>query len=145
MKKYIIIDIDGTICEEDPTRSLEEFEKLDHANLLPLQENIEKIYSNFEFRNRNLEVIFLTARDQEHYFSTYKWLKRNFIPYIDFNFHLIMRPLGDLTSSHELKIKILKGMKIEPEKVEIWIDDSKDNIHYGKLHWYNVIHPKQLR
>lgn len=140
--KYIIVDIDGTICNTPIGLTLEQFHELDHSRLSPNLNILDKIY--IKYPHNQVEFIYLTARCQSLYFVTRNWLNEYCKDIHKHNLHLVMRPLGNLDTSGVLKVSILKGLNIEPKDVIIWLDDDLDTITWGNRQGYNVVHPDKF-
>jgi len=140
--KYIILDIDGTICHTPEDLTLEQFYNLDHLRLPPKRDVIDKIY--IKYPHSQLEIIYLTSRDQRLYFNTRNWLNNHCIDLHGTKLQLFMRPFDSLKTAYDLKIDILRNIGIEPNHVEIWLDDDEGTIEYGTRKGYNIVHPDKF-
>ncbi len=87
MRKIMIIDIDGCVCEHIDN---EELQKM--ATAKPIQDSIKKInqwYGEGHF------ICFFTAREEKHKKITENWLKKHGIKYHKIVFGKPRRLIGD--------------------------------------------------
>ncbi len=141
--KYIILDLDHTLCDTPIGISIDEFHDLDHASLLPKWDVINKL-SVQNLTNR-VTILYLTSRCISLYFNTSKWIYKNCYPIDTGNYwHLFMRSLDDLSPPHTMKLNLLEGLDINPKDVIFWLDDDEKTILRGRSKGYNVVHPNHF-
>lgn len=139
--KYIILDIDHTLCDTPTGLTLDEFHELDHKRL-PINYGVISKLSTIRHENK-VQIIFLTSRCTNLYFVTKSWLKMNCQEILDscYDHHLFMRPVGNIETSDTLKVSTLQALGIDCKDVLFWLDDDELNILHGRNNGYNVIHP----
>lgn len=139
--KYIILDIDNTLCDTPIGLTLDEFHALDHKRL-PTNYGVISKLSTIRHENK-VQIIFLTSRCLSLYFATKSWLKMNCQEILDscYDYHLFMRPIGNIEGSDTLKVTTLQSLGIDGKDVLFWLDDDESNILHGRVSGYNVIHP----
>lgn len=133
-KDAFIWDIDGVIC--DSTIALKHIVGVkqpdwrsynDSLKYCKINKWAKKLLQILQFNQGNIDssnIILLTARSEENRKSTEMWLLDNNIFYN----HLLMRELGDKSSSYIVKEKILKEKILPKYNVILAIDDDLDNV-----------------
>jgi uncharacterized HAD superfamily protein len=119
MKKFVIVDIDGTLSVPNP-------ERMKHAHVdweafyadsfddEPIKEMIDLV----KHLHRKYEVVYCTARSERARVKTLNWFDKHEIPYENKN--VLMRPLFDQRSSVEIKLELLRS---KLSKIAIMFDD----------------------
>lgn len=138
--RYIVLDLDNTLCDSPAWNTLEEFHKQDHARFLPLQRVIDKLYCK-ESLGIPTTYIFLTSRSQSLYFATRKWIDDHTFILHRGDIHLFMRPFENLQDANILKTQTLENLGITPQSIRLWLDDDLDVISMGIQQGYNILHP----
>jgi len=137
MKKYIVVDIDGTICESRHHTSLEQFMQQDFSAIEPRTELIKLLVPLVQ----DYSILFLTARSLVLIDQTTSWVGKyckdlyfgKGIP------HFYLRPVGNLLGSGEFKLDALRKLDIPPEQVLFVIDDSVEVLETLRENNYPVI------
>ena len=119
MKKFVIVDIDGTLSVPNP-------ERMKHAHVdweafytdsfddEPIKEMVDLV----KHLHRKYEVVYCTARSERARVKTLNWFDKYQIPYENRN--VLMRPLFDQRSSVEIKLELLRS---KLSKIAIMLDD----------------------
>lgn len=122
MKKYIIVDIDGTLSMPNP-------ERMKHAHVdreafyadsfddEPIKEMVDLV----KHLHRKYEVVYCTARSERARAKTLNWFDKHEIPYENRN--ILMRPNFDERSSVEVKLDLLKWRSIKVNQIALMFDD----------------------
>ncbi len=125
----LVIDIDGTLCNTPETKTLEEFQALDHLNLEPNTKVIDFIVDHL-IRYPTAEIYFLSARSEDIKDITVEWLYLNLgnlfnFPVSYYYSNTILRDytcIANFSSAGEWKSSILLDL-ILPRDYAILIDD----------------------
>ena len=143
--KAIIIDIDNTIALEKKVKPLptnndrEAWDKY-HAEMnfydnslhVPIKEIIDLISYFLNFNYDEVEVLFLTAREDTECGlikeNTEKFIKTSFPLLQQQDFKLLMRPENDFRPSNQVKEQILKEEILPLYNVIMAFDDDENNI-----------------
>lgn len=136
MSKFIIIDIDGTLCPLVECVSFEEFHELDHLFFEPKLPIIKFI--KYMVKKYDAQMIFLTARDQKLTKVTMQWLSKYFK--LDSSL-VILRDPNFKQSIPDYKTQTLKDLGILPKNTLFWIDDDIHNTWRGMAEGYTMVHP----
>ncbi len=136
---FLIIDIDDTIAHCPKVNTVPEFQALDHKKFKPKKDVLKYVQNRLK-NNTNEFPIFLTARCETLKESTLFWLKKH-LDLEEGKYRLEMRPYGNFDPSSVLKINYLIDRNIQPEQINLWIDDDKNILLEGNLAGYNVVHP----
>jgi FMN phosphatase YigB (HAD superfamily) len=124
MEKFIIVDLDGTICDCSHRIAFAQSKEWDefHARLMDDRPNADVVDIVMKLASR-MSIIVLTGRDERFAEPTRRWLRKNGI-IVD---ALIMRPEGDYTPDHELKPRLLfehfKSKEEALRNVSVILDD----------------------
>jgi len=109
-KVYVIVDLDGTLCNSAHRDHLavakewDEFHSLLHADIPHHDVALLLSYLNKQlWPFMDLEVVALTGRNEKYRLMTEQWMLANDVS-VD---HLLMRPDHDWRSDHELKPQLL--------------------------------------
>lgn len=119
MKKFVIVDIDGTLSVPNP-------ERMKHAHVdweafyadSFDDEPIKEMVNLVKHLHRKYEVVYCTARSERARVKTLNWFDKHQIPYENKN--VLMRPDNDERSSVEVKLSLLKNIL---GKIAFVIDD----------------------
>lgn len=122
MKKFVIVDIDGTLSVPNP-------ERMKHAHIdweafyadsfddEPIKEMVDLV----KHLHRKYEVVYCTARSERARVKTLNWFDKHEIPYGNRN--VLMRPNFDERSSVEIKLDLLKWRGIKVNQIALMFDD----------------------
>ena len=122
MKKYIIVDIDGTLAVPNP-------ERMKHAHVdweafyadsfddEPIKEMVDLV----KHLHRKYEVVYCTARSERARVKTLNWFDKHELTYENRN--ILMRPNFDERSSVEIKLDLLKWRGIKVNQIALMFDD----------------------
>jgi hypothetical protein len=117
-KKYIIVDIDGTIASHDGVRGHHEYDKVYLDK--PIPTTIDLINA----LNNSYNIIYLTGRPESCRSSTELWIRKNVHEYIG---GLYMRTTRDHRKDYvvkkELLYRVIDDAKITKEDISFVIDD----------------------
>lgn len=128
-KTYVIVDLDGTLCNSAHRDHLavakewDEFHSLlvhdvPHHDVALLLSYLNKQLWPF----MDLEVIALTGRNEKYRLMTEQWMLAHETS-VD---HLLMRPDGDWRSDHELKPKLLVDFITGLDPEQVWTQEHID-------------------
>lgn len=98
-KKAIMVDIDGTVSVFNKQRIIFDIMNSQNDTVVKPMKKIIELYSN-----DNVEIIFLTSRDDKYRDVTYNWLKNNIMNHKEFK--LFMKNTGDNRNDFEIKKQI---------------------------------------
>lgn len=110
MKKILLCDIDGTICEDIPN---EEWEKMVDAKVYP--DALERLLKWYDAGD---EIHFFTSRTEEMREVTEKWLKKN-----GFKYHSL----------------IMNKPRIKDNETYMWIDNKPVKAVTHKGRWTELV------
>lgn len=125
--KAIIIDLDGTLCNNDHRRHLVEGEKknFDAFNAACISDTRNDwCYELAKAMSEKCEILLVSGREIKYCDETYEWLSRYFkyVPYT-----LYMRKLGDYRKDSEIKLEIYKEY-IEPHFDVLFCVDDRQQV-----------------
>lgn len=138
MHKYLIIDLDETTCVTPYYKTLNDFQALDHVNFKPKKKVIKYLSKLVE--RKKLIPLFVTARCESLRDATSTWI----MTHADDLFtgdNLLMRPIGNIMESFDLKDYLLKDWEILPSDILLWVDDHHPILQKGNEMGYCVVHP----
>lgn len=150
MKKYIICDLDGTLCNHDHRLYLAWSNEWNEYNDGCVTDPVNNIVRDFLaynlFKNRDMSIIFLTERTENFYFETSAWLSA-FFDLERENHILIMRKVGDYAPAPEFKkaafLNYASETHISVDQIYCAIDDDERCVEMFKaLGIKKVIHYK---
>lgn len=122
-KKFVIVDIDGTIAKINPERM--QYAHVDwdafYADKFD-DEPVPEMVSLVKSLMRKYEVVYCTARSERARVKTLNWFDRNEIPYSNDN--LLMRGDNDERPSVEVKLDLLKRKRIRHSQIAFIIEDN---------------------
>jgi FMN phosphatase YigB (HAD superfamily) len=149
-KKYIICDLDGTLCDHSHRIYLA-WSKNWHAynSGCPLDRSNQSVLDflmyNSHATDENCEIVFLTGRSENYEELTRGWL----CAYFDYKhrYHLIMRKEGDYRKASAFKFEALgefmASKEITADDIFAAIDDDETCCEmYRGIGIKNVIHYK---
>lgn len=122
MKKFVIVDIDGTLSVPNPERmkyahvDWEAF-YADSFDDDPIKEMVDLV----KHLNRKYEVVYCTARSERARVKTLNWFDKHELTYENRN--ILMRPNFDERSSVEIKLDLLKWRGIKVNQIALMFDD----------------------
>ena len=144
MKKYIVVDIDGTIAQQKDLVKYPpstEVEALRFCEACLGREPIEDTIALVEGLSQSgLEIVFCTARPSTVYCETYSWLKMWFTK----EFTLIMKPIGSSLSDAEYKSTLLRSSDITTNNTLFVIDDDHSVVKRLKSDGFTVLQVHSL-
>lgn len=126
-KKYIICDLDGTLCDHKHRVHYAWLQQWVHYNSRCRYDQVNIDVRNFleEAESKDFKIIFLTGRSEEYRNMTIEWLNSNISLK---NYDLLMRKNEDFTRSDKMKRAILEkffeGRDISQEVYKAIDDDE---------------------
>lgn len=105
VKSYIVVDLDGTLCDNQHRAHLAKERKWDEFHkLLSFDEPMSDVLAYVRMAHETgFNVLFCTGRNETYRDRTYLWLSKYEVP-----FHgLIMRPDGNYYHDHVVKPRLL--------------------------------------
>lgn len=131
MKKYVIVDIDGTISKVGDRIKYLKQDNPDWDKFYdscfedePIEDVIELVKKLF----LSYEVRFFTGRRNSVRDITMKWLLMNFPGYKISNYALFMRPNDDRRHDIEVKPELLKNAGIELNEIAFVLEDRNSMV-----------------
>jgi hydroxymethylpyrimidine pyrophosphatase-like HAD family hydrolase len=128
-QKYVVCDLDGTLCDHRHRIHLAWLGKWDEYNGACKFDGLIRETSEFIYQLHDVEgfdIVFLTGRSIKFIAETTKWIDRNNIA----GYKLIMRQDNDFRKASEFKeaelTQFLLDNEIDIEQVEYAIDDDAD-------------------
>ena len=125
VSKYLIVDLDGTLaCDKHRNHLLQEKPRLWDAYFAlcdkdQVHDDIRYIVNMFETMGHHIVII--TGRCESVRRKTVEWLDKHDIGFDS----LLMRPVGDRTDDHELKLGIAKRIGLTPNRVLAVLEDRQ--------------------
>lgn len=117
--KTVIIDLDGTLADNNHRKHL--LPDFDAFNLACVDDTLVQpvaVLARILWQT-NFDIHIFSGRGEIAERQTREWLSRNFIRYN----RLTMRPAGDYTADHELKLRWAKEFGYTPDNVAFILDD----------------------
>lgn len=122
-KKYIIVDLDGTVCNIEHRLDLLKDKKYDEFFLAckddkPYKDVIEVL----NILSKSFEIVFCSGRSDIAKIETIEWLDR----YTEIDYrpeYLLMRKNGDRSKDEELKPKLLEEVGIKMKDILFVLED----------------------
>lgn len=142
--QYVIYDMDNTISDARHRSHLAMAKQWDDFQLLAPQDiTIDPIVKLLKMTARVAKNIICTGRDVKYIQQTMDWLmEKDISAYIH---DLIMRPSGDWSSDHELKIRMLEiyfgGRQQLIDKVWFVVEDRDRNVEAMRNIGLTVLQP----
>ena len=142
LHNYVIIDLDGTLCDSSQRfhwAQAKEWDKF-HEGIADDEVNHD-VCEFMKCMSSVYNIILCTGRDEKHRRATESWLiKKNIDHCVDL---LLMRPEGDNGSDADVKIKLLEkhfGSKEEVLSQVLFSLDDRDSVveafrNYGIPCW----------
>lgn len=141
-RKYIVVDLDGTLCDSAHREHLARAKQWDefHAGIpddkphWDVVDLLEVIATSINSKTSDLEVIALTGRNERYRIPTMKWLQHYRIK-VD---HLLMRPDDNWMSDHDLKPRLLVDYIIAKDWTDLTeeqLRDAASNVVASKV-WF---------
>ncbi len=123
LKKAIIVDLDGTLCDVDHRVEFVRKVPIDWKNFNERMASDKVNYWCQEIieamQAKDVEVYFITGRGEDYRHLTEDWLKRHHIKYND----LYMRPFNDFREDADIKEELYKKHLKGKFDVRFVIDD----------------------
>lgn len=116
MKKWIVVDLDGTLCDCSHRVHLAQAKLWDEFNSGITEDKPNMaIVSLIESMSRHdYRVLLCTGRDEEYKKPTMDWLfKMKLSPFFE---ELLMRPKGNRDPDHEVKLQLIEDFFGSREK-----------------------------
>lgn len=139
MKDRIIVDIDGTLADATHRKHLVDgSQKKDWAKFYDMCDQDEPHYDIIEIvgeLGRNKEVYLVTGRVERVREKTEEWLDEFDVPYD----YLLMRPDGDYTPDHVLKIQMATKAGLSPDNVSVVLDDRTSVVNAWREAGYRCL------
>lgn len=131
-KSWIVMDLDGTICDCSHRVHWAQAKQWDefHAGIPEDKPNEDVMcFLDAMSDSCNFNMIVCTGRDERHRAATQRWFTQEGI---DKYFEaLLMRPDGDRSSDHELKLKLVDqyfGSREEALNQVLLVLDDRDKV-----------------
>jgi len=125
-KPYVIVDLDGTLCNDDHRKHLAEAKQWDeYHSLCHLDKpNPDMVATIKAFFLAEHPVLAVTGRNEKWRKMTANWLHDNGLGHcIE---QVFMRPDDDYTKAGELKLRLLKeNAMVNPSEVLVAFDDTE--------------------
>ena len=144
-KKYIILDLDGTIadCKHrlkyingidgiDGKKNWKDFFRYMGNDTI-----IESTKQLVDLTYKDYDVVVVTGRPAEYKEVSEKWLKDNNVRYNA----IYMRPKGDYRPDYVVKQEII-DLYLEVNKIEMWIDDKEEVINQVRKNGLKTLYIK---
>ena len=142
MKKAIIVDLDGTLCDCEHRRKLKDNGKIDFGCFLD-PENVAKDPLNNWCRelimgmgDMGYRIICVSGREDALKDVTKKWLEKYNVPYDG----LFMRKSGDYRKDCEVKIEIYNKYIKDNYEILFIVDDRKQVVDMWREMGMTVLH-----
>lgn len=123
MNKVIVVDIDGTVANNDHRK---DWVKVKPRNWNAFNKNMHKdtphediIWLVNSLREMGNIIIFCTGREGVFRDTTEKWLRDHGLEYTE----LFMRPAKDYRSDHIVKVELLNEIRAKYGEPWLWFDD----------------------
>ena len=141
MKRTIVLDLDGTLCDHTPRMHLAQASEWEAYNLASQHDkpnvDVRAVINWLEVGG--FEILALTGRNERFRGITDLWFRRYEIPV----YKLLMRPDGDYSHTPELKLRLLEehfgGKEKVLEEVLFALDDNDKVVetfrNYGLPCW----------
>lgn len=131
MKDWIVIDLDGTLCNIERRVDLAQAKDWEafHAGI-PEDEIYEDVQRLIFMANlANFGILVITGRNERYRKATFDWMDRhNLSEHVD---TLLMRPDGDMRRDGELKVALISDFFGSREKAQnevAFILEDRDNV-----------------
>jgi FMN phosphatase YigB (HAD superfamily) len=128
-RTYIIVDLDGTLCNSAHRDHLAVAKEWDQFHSLLTEDEPHKdvmklvnVLNLGLWPHMDLEVVALTGRNEKYRKLTEQWLLKHNIA----TDHLLMRPDHDWRSDHELKPKMLVDFITGLDPDQVWSQEHID-------------------
>lgn len=108
MKNWIIVDLDGTLCDCAHRVHLAQAKQWDefHAGIPQDKPNKDVcVFVEVMCKSFDCEIVVCTGRDEAHREATLRWLRDNGLDHCITA--ILMRPNDDRTADHELKPRMV--------------------------------------
>ena len=128
-KECVVVDIDGTIADNQGKRSPYDWHKVDQD---AVKDTIVEVVS--ALRNRLYKVIICTGRDGVCQEMTEKWLKDNAIGYDGF----YIRKQGDQRPDYIIKEEMWNDIS-KTHNINLMIDDRRQVVDHARSLGYTVL------
>ena len=134
MKKYVIVDVDGTIANgdhrhhfiSDPDNQDWPAFNLASDKDSPIQDVIELV----KVLRHDYEIIFCTGRGKIAFMKTFKWIEQH----LCFTAPLLMRADGDHRHDIVVKPELLADADIDLDDIQFILEDRNSMV----LHWRSL-------
>lgn len=131
MKDWIIVDLDGTLCDCSHRVHLAQAKQWNefHAGI-PSDSPVKPVLEFCRTMSEaGYEILLCTGRDERHRDATLRWIgAAGAAPFVQF---LLMRPDKDRSSDHELKPRLVYeffGSKEEALEKTLMVLDDRDRV-----------------
>lgn len=107
-KNWIVMDLDGTLCDCSHRVHWAQAKQWDEFNAGIPEDKVNEDAAEFARAisdNLNYDIILCTGRDEKHRQATEKWLHDHGLSHLFTQ--LLMRPEGTRDSDHEVKVKLI--------------------------------------
>jgi len=105
MKKWIVVDLDGTLCDCSHRVHLAQAKQWEEFHAGIPNDKPHYVVVDFLAMAVDYKILLCTGRDEKYRNATMKWLKDNDL--LSIFDELIMRPNGNFERDHVLKLKIV--------------------------------------
>lgn len=107
MKGWIVVDLDGTVCDCSHRIHLAQAKQWDEFHsLIPLDKPKEDVVAMCEILWEHYDLLLCSGRNEANRAATLQWLTdKKLVQYFT---HMVLRPDGNHSPDHELKIKLVE-------------------------------------
>ena len=144
MKKYLVVDLDGTLCDSSHRVHFLEQEPKDwdsfYAGIAddPINWHIDKLVKCCYYEeDSQYDLVFLTGRSDKHRKITEDWLFEH--GYYSDMYDLFMRTTNDWRPDHIVKLELAKANNITPDNVEFILEDRNQVVNMWRTEGYKCL------
>lgn len=146
MTKYIIVDLDGTLCDTSHRQHFMEQTPKDWNSFYagisddPIHKHIDKLIRRYRCDtsgSRIVDIVFLSGRPDKYEQDTLKWLRTH--GYHTNMFELHMRKTGDYRPDYVVKLEIATENNLTPDNVEFILDDRSSVVQMWRAQGFKCL------
>lgn len=143
MTKYIVVDLDGTLCDTSHRQHFVEQTPKDWDSFYagisddPIHNHIDKLIHRYWHDEFDCDIVFLTGRSDKYRKATLDWLYTH--NYHSRMFELYMRKTGDYRPDYVVKLEIAKENDLTPENVEFILEDRSSVVQMWRAQGYKCL------
>ena len=131
MKKYVVVDIDGTISKVGDRLKYLKIDPPDWDKFYDdcfEDEPIKEIIHLVNKLGSIFHIIFCTGRRESVREKTFGWLRHNCLYIPNSEKYLLMRPNGDKRHDTEVKPELLENAGIELNEIQMVLEDRNSMV-----------------